>query len=111
VTEMIPYWLEHCRVLIAATGEPPRFGRTAGSPERLAGVAQGAADEPEALLARLEAEVRAAAGTIRRLSPAERGKRGMSGERGEMTVGEVIESFIVSHAEEHLAQVRAALEG
>jgi uncharacterized damage-inducible protein DinB len=109
MTEMIPYWLDHCRVLIAATGEPPRFGRTAGSPERLAGVAHGAAAEPDALLARLEAEVRAAAGTIRTLSPAERSKRGISGERGEVTVGEVIEAFIVSHAEEHLAQVQAAL--
>jgi uncharacterized damage-inducible protein DinB len=111
MTEMIPYWLNHCRALIAAAGEPPQFGRTAGAPERLAGVAQGAAAEPDALLARLEEEVRAAAGTIRKLSAAERAKRGISGERGEMTVAEVIESFIVSHAEEHLAQVRAALRG
>jgi len=26
--EMIPYWLSHCRALIAATAGPPRFGRT-----------------------------------------------------------------------------------
>ena len=106
---MIPYWLNHCRVLIAATGEPPRFGRTAGSPERLAGVAHGATAEPDALLARLEAEVRAAAGAIRKLSAAERNKRGRTSERGEVTVAEVVESFIVGHAEEHLTQVKAAL--
>ena len=109
VTEMIPYWLNHCRVLIAATGAPLRFGRTPGSPERLAGVAHGATADPEVLLARLGEEVRSGAGTIRKLSEAERGKRGISGERGEITVGEVIESFIVGHAEEHLAQVKAAL--
>ena len=109
VTEMIPYWLNHCRVLIAATGAPPRFGRTPGSPERLAGVAHGATADPEVLLARLGEEVRSGAGTIRKLSEAERSKRGISGERGEITVGEVIESFIVGHAEEHLAQVKAAL--
>lgn len=109
MTEMIPYWLNHCRALIAATGEPPRFGRTAGSPERLAGVAHGTTAKPDALLARLEEEVRAAARTIRRLSVAERSKRGVSSEKGEMTVAEVLESFIVSHAEEHLAQVQAAL--
>ena len=40
---------------------------------------------------------------------AERSKRGISPERGEMTVAEVLESFIVGHAEEHLAQVQAAL--
>lgn len=109
MTEMIPYWLNHCSVLIAATGTPPRFGRTAGSPERLAGVAHGATARPEVLLARLEEEVRAAAGTIRKLSMAERGKRGISSEGGEITVADVLESFIVGHAEEHLAQVQAAL--
>ena len=40
MTEMIPYWLNHCRTLIAAMGTPPTFGRTPGSPERLAGVAR-----------------------------------------------------------------------
>src|SRR5687768_6792239 len=82
MTEMIPYWLSHCRVLIAATGEPPTFGRTPGSPERLAGVAHGAAAEPDALLAQLRSEVRAAADAIRKLSTAERSKRGVSPERG-----------------------------
>lgn len=109
VTEMIPYWLNHCRTLIAATGTPPTFGRTPGSPERLAGVAHGASADPDALLRQLHEEVRAAAGMIRQLSTGERGKRGISTERGEMTVAQVIESFIVDHAEEHLAQVQTAL--
>jgi uncharacterized damage-inducible protein DinB len=109
VTEMIPYWLSHCRTLIAATGAPPEFGRTPGSPERLAGVAHGAAAEPDALLDQLRHEVRAAAREIRGFSAAERGKRGRTRERGEMTVAEVVESFIVRHAEDHLAQVQAAL--
>lgn len=111
VTEMIPYWLHHARVLIAATGEVPTFGRTAGSPERLAGVARGAATDPDALLAQLRDEVQGAASMIRRLSAAERGKRGLHTGRGEMTVAEVIESFVVTHAEEHLAQMRSALRG
>jgi uncharacterized damage-inducible protein DinB len=110
MTEMIPYWLDHCRVLIAATGAPPTFGRAPGSPERLAGVAHGAAAEPGALLTQLQSAVQSATGTIRRLSAAEREKRGVSPGRGEMSVADIIESFIVSHAEEHLAQVRAALQ-
>jgi hypothetical protein len=93
MTEMIPYWLNHCRTLIAAPGTPPTFGRTPGSPERLAGVAHGASADPDALLHQLREEVRAAASVIRQLSPAEHGKRGISSERGEMTVAEVIESF------------------
>ena len=109
VTEMIPYWLSHCRTLIAATGAPPEIGRPRGSPERLAGVAHGAAAEPHALLDQLRHEVRAAAKAIRGLSAAERSKRGRNSERGEMTVADVVESFIVHHAEDHLAQVQAAL--
>ena len=109
MTEMIPYWLHHCRVLIAATGDLPTFGRTPGSSERLAGVAHGATAQSDALLAQLQDEVRAAAGWIRKLSMAERGKRGVHPGRGEMAVADVLESFIVSHAEEHLAQVQSAL--
>jgi hypothetical protein len=109
MTEMIPYWLNHCRGLIASTGEPPTFGRTAGSPERLAGVAHGATAEPDELLGKLQDEVRSAASTIRKQSMAERGKRGIHAGRGEVTVAEVIESFIVGHAEEHLTQVQTAL--
>ena len=37
MAEMIPYWLGHCRTLIAAH-EPPHFGRTLDAPERLAAV-------------------------------------------------------------------------
>jgi DinB superfamily len=109
MTEMIPYWLTHCRTLIAATGAPPTFGRTAGSPERLAGVARGASADPDALLRQLHESVRTAASVIRQLSAAERAKRGISTERGDMTVAQVIESFIVDHAEEHLVQVQGAL--
>ena len=109
LTEMIPYWLHHCRVLIAATGAVPTFGRTPGSPERLDGVARGGAAQPDELLAQLQGEVRRAADTIRSLSVAERSKRGINPGRGELTVADVIESFIVSHAEEHLAQVEGAL--
>jgi len=110
MTEMIPYWLNHCRTLIAATGTPPAFGRTPGSPERLAGVSHGASADPDALLRQLHEAVRAAASEIRQLSTTERGKRGISSERGEMTVAQVIESFIVDHAEEHLAQAQSSLQ-
>src|SRR5262245_43431973 len=70
MAEMIPYWLNHCRTLIAAAGTPPAFGRTPGSPERLAGVAHGASTEPDALLHQPHEAVRAAASEIRQLTTA-----------------------------------------
>lgn len=107
--EMIPYWLHHCQTLIAAA-EPPGFGRTLDAPERLAGVERGATDDADELLRRLNDEVRTAANAIRNMSAEERGKKGHHLRRGAMTVADVIEVFIVSHAEEHLEQVRAALQ-
>ena len=109
IAEMIPYWLSHCRTLIAATAEPPRFGRTLDAPERLAGVERGALGTPDEFLRLLNDEVQAAAKAIRHMPTAERGQKGIHLRRGEMTVADVIEVFIVAHAEEHLAQVRAAL--
>src|SRR5262249_45214910 len=91
MTEMIRSWLSHCRTLIAALGpELPRFGRTRGAPERLAGVAHGATSDPDALLRQLQAEVRTAAGAIRAMTARERDKRGVNPERGEVTVAQVV---------------------
>ena len=109
MAEMIPYWLGHCRTLIAAH-EPPHFGRTLEAPERLAAVDPEALKQPEALVSLLEAEIKAAARTMRQLTPAERRKTGIHVKRGEMTVDEILEQLIVAHAEDHLLQVRTALQ-
>jgi hypothetical protein len=108
LVEMIPYWLASCRTILAAP-EPPVFGRALDAPERLAGVEQGSTAPAVTLLAQLESEVRAAAAAMRALTVEERGKKGRHLLRGEMTVAEIIETTIVTHAEGHLAQVRAAL--
>lgn len=109
MVEMIPYWLSHCRVLSTAA-EPPLFGRTPDAPERLAAVEYGATGDPDELLDHLNKEVQAAAHAIRAMSPAERSKKGVHVRRGEVTVADVVELFIVAHAEEHLAQIQEALQ-
>ena len=109
MAEMIPYWVSHCRTLIAAH-EPPHFGRMPEAPERLAAVDPGALKQPGALVSLLEAEIKAAAKTLRQLTPAERRKTGIHVKRGKMTVDEILEQLIVAHAEDHLVQVRAALQ-
>jgi hypothetical protein len=107
--EMIPYWLANCRVLIAATEAPPQFGRSLDSPERLEGPERGATGTPEQIMRQLRDEVYAAMRVIRGMSSVERHKKGVHLSRGEMTVADIIEIFIVSHAEGHLAQVRATI--
>lgn len=109
MTEMIPYWLAHCRTLIATSGEPPQFGRSLDATERLEGVERGASADPDKMAPLLESEIRAAMKAIRSISPPQREKKGVHIRRGEMTVTDIIEVFIVSHAEEHLEQLRTAL--
>lgn len=110
MAEMIPYWLSHCRTMIEATGEPPYVGRPLDAPERLEGVAHGASSDPDAIIHKLREEIHAAATTIRAMLPAERAAQGIHMQRGEVTVADVIDATIVTHAESHLAQVRRTLE-
>jgi hypothetical protein len=111
LAESIPYWLDNCRNVIAATGKPPIIGRSLDAPERLVGVELGATGELDELLPRVESEIRAAAQAIRHMSPAESNKTGLHTRDGELTVAQVIERFIVTHVEGHLDQIQAALRG
>jgi hypothetical protein len=106
---MIPYWLENCRRIIAARGTPLPFGRSHEAEERLAGVERGAKGDVDELLRLVDREIQTAVQTIRGMSPAERERQGVHIRYGAMSVAQVIERFIVAHAEEHLEQVRAVL--
>ncbi len=110
MVEMIPFWLGECRRLIDAA-EPPRLGRELDQPERLAGVEHGAHGDVEELLRQWQANVATAAETVRSMSPAERAKTGTHLRRGAMSVADVVSLLIVAHAEDHLKQMHAALQG
>ena len=107
---MIPYWLHHCHLLIAATLEPPQFGRTLDAPERLAGVEWAATRDANELLSQLKQVVETAAKDIRHMSEVERSKTGIHLRQGKMTVADVVEQLIVGHAEAHVVQVQDALK-
>ena len=110
MVEMIPYWLHHCHSLIAATLEPPQFGRTLDAPERLAGVEAASTSDAIELLSQLQQVVEAAAKDIRHMTEAERRKTGIHVRQGTMTVADVIEQLIVGHAEAHVVQVQETLK-
>jgi len=109
MVEIVPYWLGHCQEIIAAAGEPYHFGRSLDDPDRLAAVQRPENEEPGVLLRLLNDEVRPAAQAIRQMTPAERDRIGIYKEQNEMTVAEIIEVFIVAHAENHMDQMQAAL--
>jgi uncharacterized damage-inducible protein DinB len=109
LAESVPYWLDSCRKLITAADQPPVIGRDMDAPQRLVGVELGAAAQLDELLPRVEGEILDAAQTIRQMPPADRLRQGIHARYGPLTVAQVIEKFIVAHAEEHLAQIQAAL--
>ena len=108
LVEMVPFWLNQAQILIAEplTIEPLKFGRSIDSPERLAGPEQGAHGDLDDLLAQWDASIASASQVIITLTPEQRAKKGTHIRRGEMTAGDVIQFFIVDHAEEHLAQIQ-----
>jgi hypothetical protein len=108
--EMIPYWLGQCRLLIDVSGaDRPHFGRGADDPGRLAGPASGAVADPAELLAQLQAQAWRSAAAIRTLTVAESAQTGIHARAGEMRVQDIVERFIVVHAEEHERQIRELL--
>ena len=109
LVEMVPYWLGQCRVLLTSA-EPPTFGRGLDTPERLAGPDRGASGDLEGMLGQWQASVKTATQTIRQMSAVERSTKGQHVRRGEMTVSDIVDFFIVDHAEEHLAQMSAVLQ-
>ncbi len=109
--ELIPYWLSQCRIVIqAGGGDLPDFGRTLDDPGRLAGVERGAVGNPDELLGQVQAEARKGAAAIRALTAEERARKGINRRGEEMSVGDIVERFIVAHAEDHLKQIREALK-
>ncbi len=111
MNEAVPFWMGHCRTLANASGDPRPFAssRNLQSPERLEAVERGARGDPAGLMGQLRENVRTAAATLRGFSAEDLAKAGIHPRRGRMTVDEVIESFVVGHSEEHVAQIKAAM--
>ncbi len=107
--ELIGYWMRDARLLAAATGTPPHFGRTLDAPERLEAVQHGATSDPEELWRELDGVIRIAATDIRGMTPAQRAQKGLHSRVGEISVADAIETLIVAHVENHLRQIKQVL--
>jgi hypothetical protein len=109
--EMLPYWLgELARVMEAPGAEPAVFGRTATDDVRLALIERDRTVPLSELFDRAASGSERAARHVERLVPTDLERVGRHVARGDLTVREFLERFLVGHLEEHVRQLRAILE-
>jgi len=110
MVEMIPFWTNHCYLIIAANEESFQFGRELDAQERVEGINRGTNLELDEIVIILKQVIYETIQAIRSMSIKDRGKKGFHIKFGQMTVAEVIENLIVLHTEDHFDQISSALQ-
>jgi hypothetical protein len=112
VQEYLRYWLGEIERVLAAPGpDAVPFGRVADDAVRIGVIGRDRTVPLSELFARIESDARRVAARLRELTEEEAGRRGLHPTRGEMTVREQLDPFLVAHTEGHVAQLREALVG
>ena len=110
--EYLRYWMGEIERVLAGDGTAPvPFGRIATDTIRLAVIGRDRSLPLRELFARIEADAARVAGRLGELGEDEAAARGLHPTRGEMTVREMLEPFLVGHMEGHVVQLREILAG
>jgi DinB superfamily len=110
VDEMLPYWTRQLSGVLAGDGdEPVPFGRVATDPDRLGRIGDDRTRGAGELLDGIDAGLVTATSFVAERSPADLERVGLHPSRGELTVGDSLDRFLVSHLAEHVEQLRAIL--
>lgn len=112
LAEMVPYWTgEMERVLDGAArgAEPVPFGRLATDDVRTAVLGRDRSLPVAELLSRIDADADRLEQRLRGLTEVGLDRRGLHPRRGEQSVRELLERFVVDHLDEHLRQLRPLL--
>ena len=111
VNEMLPYWTAQLDGRPRRRpGTPAPFGRIATDPDRLAPDRRRTASRPRAgCSTRSTPGSSPPEGSRPGCPPADLERRGLHPTRGELTIGASIDRFLVTHLEEHVAQLREIL--
>lgn len=108
LAEFPAYWLDQAqRVVALPTNEPVPFGRVRTDAARIEAIQRDRHTDPVALLERVRGSLAEVSDAARSLAPGAWRLRGTHPTRGEMTVLQIVEVFIVEHLEEHADQLDA----
>ena len=109
LAEFPGYWHDQVRKVAASqasgSAEPLPFGRTKTDPGRIAGIERERRTDPAELLRRVTAEIGDVSATLTSLPDDAWDGRGVHPARGEMTVSEIVDRFLLGHLEEHADQL------
>jgi hypothetical protein len=112
---MLPYWLGEIERVVAAAdgpeGAPQAFGRTAGDEIRTLTVIRDATLPARELYDRIGSALERYHARLPSMTEAEIEHRGRHPTRGDLTVAEMLQRFVVGHLEEHAEQLERALAG
>jgi hypothetical protein len=103
---MLPYWLGEMEKIIDGAGsEPVRFGRIADDTVRLGIIERDRTLPLRVLFGRVDAGLAAWAVRLPTLTAAETSRVGLHPKFAEMPAGDMLERFVIGHAEDHIAQL------
>ena len=108
--EMLPYWVEQLEMVLAGDGAAPvPFGRVASDPSRLARIDAARQRTAGSLLDDIAAGLERSASFAERVSADDAERVGHHSTRGDITVRDSVERFLVAHLEDHVVQLRDIL--
>jgi len=107
LAELMPYWAHEAEKLAASPDKA--YGRTHDDPTRLGAIEQHGRDTLSETVPRIRTALDECVATLRAIPPDGWSAIGHHKTRGTKTVDQIVETFIVHHAEEHAAQTQATL--
>ena len=108
VAEFVPYWQGEIERIVAGVArgvEPVPFGRSVADEGRVGAIEAGRHEPPSEQMARLAGSLTLLRSYLVGLDEAAWAARGLHPRRGEMTVAEITDRFVVAHLEEHAEQL------
>jgi DinB superfamily len=104
MVELLEYWMAEAS-RVAASEVPVPVGRPKSDLGRVTAVADGQDQPIDVLLGALHDRAAQVLAWLERLEDEDLNRSGEHFKRGPMTVGRVVEHFVVEHLEEHAAQL------
>jgi uncharacterized damage-inducible protein DinB len=108
LSELMPYWAHEADGVARSPGKA--FGRTHDDPGRIGAITQHGHESIDAIVPQLRDSLEECVKTLRGIPANAWATQGEHATRGPMSVETIVTTFIVSHAEDHAAQIAATLE-